>query len=64
MTTGEPWALLRQLFAPRVEALASGYAQQVLTRLQQKFLGVLGPQTQAVVADTFLDAATLNSKYA
>ena len=49
---------------PSGGGFGSGYAQQALTRVQQSFLGVLGPPTQVVVADTILDGATLNSKYA
>ena len=57
-------AMAAPAICPRAEALASDFAQQALTKVQNSFLGVLGPQTPAVVADTILDAATLNSKYA
>ena len=63
-TTNGVWQWLHRLFAPRVEDLASGLAQQVLTRAQQSFLGALNPQTPAAVAENIIDVATLNSKYA
>ena len=63
-TTNALWEWLRRAFVPKVEALGSAYAQQAFTKAHQSFLGVLNSPTQTGVAETIIDVATLNSKYA
>ena len=63
-TTNALWEWLRRAFVPKVEGLASVYAQQAFTKAHKSFLGALSPPTPAAVAETIIDVATLNSKYA